>query len=218
MTARALFVTLVIFALATPLFAGDIILMPTANTVAGGDVELNAIYQKMAPSGSDNDMLVGEAFIGLHDRLEADVVYVNTRGDDTDDFTEVNLYGTLFKESVKHPSLVLGVTNVFESDFLGGSDEASWFAVSGWTLQNPEKLSWAVPMVRVHLGYGAKFHRDRAFGGVQLKFAPRFGAAALNYQSKWMFMGTYNVGKSLETSLGINDGNLFYRAGLSFGW
>jgi hypothetical protein len=203
--------------LATPLFAGDIVLMPTGNTVAPGNVELNVIYQTLPPANMEGDMAVGEAFVGLFDRLELDVDYINTRGDDTSDFTEVNAYLTLIKEAPNHPSLIAGCTNVFGSDWLGG-DDPSWFVLGAMNLQAPAELNWYEPLVRLHLGYGAKFHRDRPFGGLQLKFTPRFGAAVLNYQSDWKFMGTYTFGQSLEGTIGWNDGMPFYRVGGFLSW
>jgi len=216
MTGRAIFVAVLVLALAAPLFAGDIVTMPTGNMVGPKGVELNAIYLNQPPSGSTGNNMVGEAFVGICKRLEVDVLYDNVKSGDN--YTEVNAYVPVILEKPGKPSLILGCTNVFGQDWIMGSNEASLFALSSFTVAAPEVPTWARPMIRLHLGYGNKFHGDRLFGGVQFKFTPNWGAAILDYQAAPMYMATYCAGKALEASIGLKDGDTFYRLGVNTKW
>lgn len=216
---------------ALPVMAGDIVAMPTANTVAPRNVELNAIFWN-TEGGNTN---IFEAFIGVVDRLELDVLYVDlpsssypdTASASNDSVTELNLYYTLVKETADNPSLVLGATNILESDWLGGEDQASPFVVSAFNIAVPEgKPSLNDPMLRLHAGWGNGFHklgnRSNApfFGGVQGFLHPNLGFAVLNYQGQMNYMGTILAGgkKQFELTYGIKNADTFLRAGYKFGW
>lgn len=213
MTGRALIAVAVALMLAAPVLAGDIIGIPTGNTVAPGDLELNAIYLNSGPRGGDGDLEIGEAFVGIMDRVELDAIHVRERGGDN--YTEVNGYLTVVKETATHPSLIVGATNLFESDWLRGSDEISWFAVSSFNLATPEVITPATPFVRLHLGYGENFHLDRAFAGIQFKTAPNFGGAVFTYAKNMHYMLTWAPCKRAELSAGVIDGDAFYRLGIN---
>lgn len=213
MTGRALIAVTVALMLAAPVLAGDIIGIPTGNTVAPGDLELNAIYLNGAPSGGDGDLEIGEAFLGIMDRVELDAIHVRERGGDN--YTEVNGYLTLVKEAASHPSLIVGASNLLGSDWVTGNDDVSWFAVSSFNLATPEAITPQTPAVRLHLGYGAKDHGDRAFAGIQFKTAPNFGGAIFTYNAMMHYMLTWAPCKRAELSAGVIDGDAFYRLGIN---
>jgi hypothetical protein len=215
MIGRALLAAIVAVALATPVFAGDIVAMPTGNMVAPGDLELNAIYWNMAPGGATNDLEVGEAFVGIFNRVELDVLHARQR--DADNYTEVNGYLRLIDETASHPSLIVGATNILEADWLQGSDKASFFAVSSFNLAAPEQITPQTPLVRMHVGYGNEFHGDKLFGGLQVKVTPTFGGAVLNYQGSMRYMATWAPCKRIEATAGVIDGDAFYRLGIFTG-
>ncbi|MCE5218294.1 hypothetical protein LLH03_14820 [bacterium] len=224
MTRRAVFVAILALALTAPVFAGDIIAMPTGNTVAPKDIELNAIWWKQPPSGTSGDILVGEAFFGVMDRVELDVLYADVR--DAESVTEVNAYVTLLKETPKTPSFIVGCTNVTGADWLGGTkfggpsdnDDPSFFAVSSYNLAAPAVPSFKTPMIRLHLGWGNNWHGDELFGGVQFKVYPNFGGAILNYQSNPAYMLTWQPCKTMEVTGGTNGGETFFRVGGFLHW
>jgi hypothetical protein len=213
MTGRVLLATIVAIALAAPVFAGDIVAMPTGNMVAPGDLELNAIYWNMAPGGSTNDLEVGEAFVGVMKRVELDVLHARQR--DADNYTEVNGYLRLIDETASHPSLIVGATNLLEADWLQGSDQASFFAVSSFNLAAPEAITAQTPLVRLHVGYGNEFHGDKLFGGLQFMVTPKVGGAVFNYQGNMQYMVTVKPCKRVEATAGVIDGDAFYRLGIN---
>jgi hypothetical protein len=212
MIGRALLATIVALALAAPVFAGDIVAMPTGNMVAPGDLELNAIYWNQAPSGVTKDLEVGEAFVGIMNRVELDVLHVRQR--DADNYTEVNGYLRLINETASHPSLIVGATNILGADWLNGSDKASFFAVSSYNLAAPEQITPQTPLVRLHIGCGNEFHGDKFFGGVQVKVTPTLGGAVLSYQGTMRYMATWQPCKRIEATAGVIDGDAFYRLGI----
>ena len=74
MTGRAIFAAVLVLALAAPLYAGDIVTMPTGNMVGPRNIELNGIYLNQPPAGSTGNNMVGEAFVGIFDRLELKIL------------------------------------------------------------------------------------------------------------------------------------------------
>lgn len=220
MSARAVALVVLVLAVAAPSFAGDIVAMPTGNTVAPKNLELNYIWWKQDFPSGPGHINVGEAFIGVCDRVEVDVDYAGVSGGS--DYTEANLYLTVLREDAKHPSLIVGATNVFGSRWLGDgmvpdADKASFFAVSAFNLTAPATPTWNTPLVRAQLGYGNHWH-DGWFGGLQIKIAPEWGAALFNYKHKPVYIATYDAEKWLELSIGAIGGEPFYRAGGFLKW
>jgi len=224
MTGRTLMAVVVGLALAVPVFAGDIVSMSTANVVQPKDIELNAIYWMMPPAGSTGNVTVGEAFLGVYDRFEVDVLYADIQ--DFDSFTEVNAFYTLCKEDVEKPGVVVGFTNVFGSDWLGGkkfngdpdNDKASFVIASAYNLAAPAEISPKTPLIRAHLGWGNNYHEDKLFGGIQFKVYPNFGGAVLNYLGQPAYMLTWAPDKKYELTGGTIGGDTFYRAGAFLHW
>ena len=250
---RSAVMVVIALALAAPLFAGDIVSMPTGNTVQPGKVELNAIWWNLPPtSGPADNVMVGELFVGIIDRVELDLLYADVKDDVVfgpgidviDNYFEANLYVTLLKEDATHPSLIVGATNVFGSDWIGGGvygaveeegvgsahagrvllggnpdyDEPSLFLLTSYNLAAPAQITWNTPLIRAHLGYGNKYHDSEFFGGVQFKINPAFGGAILNYKSNPAYMATFAPAPWLELTAGTIGGDTFYRAGGFLGW
>jgi hypothetical protein len=204
--------------------AGDIVAMPTGNSVAPRNVQLNYIHWDLenpvygpeqtgrAPGSAD----IYEGFFGVTDRLELDVLHVDLDG--VDNFTEVNAYLTLVKETAAHPSVILGATNVLGSDWLDGLDNISPFLLGAYNINVPQgPPSFNDPLMRLHLGYGSDYH-EGWFGGLQGLLQPWLGFAILNYQNQPSYMGTIIPCKSVELTYGTKNGDPFYRAGLFFDW
>lgn len=211
-----LVVGVALLAVALPAMAGDIVVMPTANTVAGGHAELNYIRWNFSHEYPlSTDWNVYEAFVGVTDRIEVDVVSIDKN---PKTLTEANVYLTLLKESAVRPSLIVGATNCLESSWLGGMNDASPFVVSAYNANVPAgKPSFNDPLVRLHVGWGDKFHNGW-FGGFQFLFTPYLGGAILNYQGEPSYMATLIPGKSLELTAGYKNGCPFYRGGVNFDW
>lgn len=215
--------------LAVPVFAGDIVAMPTANMQPAHTAELNYIYWqadtvppmtspygKSLFLGGPNHANIEEVFVGVTDWLEVDGLHFDIPGGDN--FTEANVYVRLIPETAKHPSLVVGATNITGSNWVGGSDDVSPFIVGAYNINVPAGCpTFNDPLVRLQMAWGDKFH-DGFFGGVQAMFTPRFGAAVFNYQGAPSYLGVYTVNKMLELRAGWKSGSPFYSAGLDFGF
>ncbi len=225
MSGRNVVIAIVALALAAPAFAGDIVAMPTGNTVAPRNVELNAILWERPPSQGPGDYItIGEVFIGVTDWLELDVVYADVK--DVDSYMEVNLYGTVLKEKPNFPSLIVGVTNVLGQDWLPGAakfagtgDDPSFFAVSSYNLLVPPgPPSWTEPLIRLHLGWGTGWHDEELFGGAQFLVDPKLGGAILSYKSMPAYVATWKPLDWLEVTYGALDGRPVYRLGGFLSW
>lgn len=214
--------------LAVPVFAGDIVAMPTGNMQAAGTAELNYIYWDAVTPGytppylTSKELFLGgashaniyEAFVGVTDWLEIDGIHFDIPGGES--YTEANVYLRLLKETAEHPSIILGATNITGADWVDGNDDVSPFVLGAYNIHVPEGCpSFNDPLVRLHMAWGDKFH-DGLFGGVQMLFTPRFGAAVFNYQGDPSYVGVYTVNKMLELRAGWKTGSPFYSAGLDF--
>lgn len=215
---------LVALSVVVPVMAGDIVAMPTGNTVAPRHVELNYIRWDLENPVISPDQVGGppryadiyEGFLGVFDRLELDVLHVDL--DRVDTFTEVNAYLTLVKESADYPSVIVGATNILGSDWLDGRDEVSPFILGSYNANVPQgPPSLNDPLIRLHFGYGSDYH-DGIFGGMQGLLQPWLGFAVLNYQHQPSYMATLIPAKWVELTYGTKNGDPFYRAGLFFDW
>jgi len=217
-------------ALAVPAFAMDSLNMPTGNFMKPGEYELNFIYvnqpQKRNPAGQIkvDDMRYGKVFTGLTGRLQVDVDYLDI--DHAGDYTILNAYYAVAKETASHPSLVVGATNLTGEDWLAGSDfggdpandDPAPFILGAYTLARSPKPSLKAPIVRLNLGWGDKFHDDRLFGSLAVKFHPRLTAVAQNYKGMPTYIGTVQVTDNLQVSAGTMDSNTFWRIGGVLRW
>ena len=198
--------------LAAPVFAGDIVAMPTANMQPAQTAEFNYIrWNDIVPDVNAN---IYEGFVGVTDWLEIDALRFDpTAGDSR---TEANVYVRLLKETAQHPSVVIGATNITGATWVDGKDDVSPFVVGAYNVNVPAgRPTFNDPLVRLQMAWGDKFH-DGFFGGVQALFTPRLGAAVFNYQGLPSYLGVYTVNKTLELRAGWKSGTPFYSAGLDF--
>lgn len=229
MLGRTAIAVIVALALVAPVYAGDIVAMPTGNSVRPGDLELNAIWWEQ-PNNMAGRIVIGEAFIGVVKGIEIDVLYADVEqvppGAD-DSYFEVNAYATVLAETPTRPSLIVGVTNVSGEDWLGGMqfggnpdfDDPSLFVLGSYNLAVPQTgITWQTPLIRAHLGWGNNWHEEVAFGGVQFKIHPQFGGAVLNYKSMPAYMATWAPKEKCEVTVGFLGGDVFYRAGAFLDW
>jgi hypothetical protein len=213
--AVCMLVAVALVGLVLPAMAGDIVDMPTANSVAPQHVETNYIHWDLS-GGPPRFADIYEVFIGVMDRVELDVDVADL--DNVKTFTEANLYLTAVRETADHPSLIVGATNIFANDWTNGQDKVSPFALGAYNINVPAGPPTPNdPLVRLHLGWGDEYHQGW-FGGVQFLFLPRFGAAAFNYQGQPAYMGTINFGPRFELTYGTKNGDPFYRGGFNFAW
>ena len=230
MASRVLLSLLFGIALALPAFAMDSLNMPTGNLMKSGQSELNLIYvnqpQKRNPAGTIkvDDMRYAKLFTGVTDRLQVDVDYLDIAH--AGDYVVLNAYYALVKETPAHPSLVVGATNLTGEDWLGGSDfggnpdndDPAPFVLGAYTLARSPKPSLKQPTVRLHVGWGDKFHDDKLFGMLQVKFHPRLVAVAQNYKGMPTYIGTVQATEDIQLSAGTMDGNTFWRIGGVMKW
>jgi hypothetical protein len=222
--AVCMLVAVALVGLVLPALAGDIVDMPTANSVAPRHVETNYIHWDLSNpvyevrsavhGGPPRFADIYEVFVGVMDRVELDVDVADLENVKT--FTEANLYLTAIRETGDHPSLIVGATNILGNDWTDGKDKISPFALSAYNIHLPEGPPTPNdPLVRLHLGWGDEYHQGW-FGGVQFLFVPRFGAAAFSYQGQPAYMGTVNFGRRFELTYGTKNGDPFYRGGFNF--
>jgi len=204
--------------LAIPAFAGDIVDMPTGNMVAPKHVELNYIYWDLeTPPGPAPDCVnIFEGFVGVTDWAELDVIVSDVENDDT--YVKFNAYCRLLPEGPKKPSLIVGATNLFGSDWPDNSN-ISPFVLSAYNLLTPAgPPKWNDPLVRAHLAYGWEAHGERFFGGVQFLVTPQLGGAIFNYQAQPAYIAVYRPYKTWELRAGYKNGDPFYSLGAFLGW
>jgi hypothetical protein len=210
--------------------AGDIVAMPTGNMMSANTISLGYIYWKTgaAPTppsiGTVRDYInVGELFWGVTDRLEIDGLMIQPQGwgkvAPHNDLTELNLYYAAIKESPKHPSLIVGATNLTSGDWLpsngrplppnrDGDNRISPFVLSAYNVLTPKAgpPSWTSPLVRLHLGWGANWHDNAFFGGAQVMLNPKYGVAVLNYQEQPAYLAAYMPVPGWEVDAGWDKG------------
>lgn len=198
---------------AVPAFAGDVVAMPTGNMQAPQAFEFNYIFWDLDnPAPYPQQANIFEAFYGLNRWLEVDALVVDVENDDT--YVEGNVYAKLVEENAKHPSLIVGATNITGSKWLG-DDRVSPFYLAAYNLnvpQGPPTLN--DPLVRAHFAWGDNYHGDRFFGGLQLLFTPKIGGAIFNYIGQPSYVGIYRPKKWLELRAGFKSGTPFYSFGL----
>jgi len=217
-----LFVVGLILGLAAACQAGDVVGMPTADTVKPGNFEYNFIYVDLnqpplaKAMGAPECMLVNECFFGVTDWLELDVDVFDPEGSMGD--AELNAYVTAVKETNDHPSLIVGAYNMLGTDFLG-NDEISPFLVSGYTFHKPKgKPSFKDPVLRAYLGWGSGQHRSNMFGGLKFLIHPKVGGAVLSYNRATAFIGVYRPYPWLELRAGSLGGDDWYSFGTYVTW
>jgi hypothetical protein len=217
--------------------AGDVVAMPTGNPLAPNTAEINYIYWDTeainTPAGTVRDFInIGEVFVGITDWLELDYLYVAPQGWDRvanqDHVDELNAYFTVVKERPGKPSLILGATNITGSAWLPstqrpdpayGDDRLSPFAVSACNVLMPEgPPTWKDPLVRLHLGYGTRWHESRFFGAAQVLLDPKYGFGIFNYQGQPAYLAAYMPYPNLELHAGWDHGDPVYHLGYFFSW
>ncbi|MBU0611599.1 MAG: hypothetical protein KKI08_27220 [Armatimonadetes bacterium] len=207
-----------VMVLAAPAIAGDIVDMPTGNMVAPNHAEINYIFWDLdTPPGPAPDYIhIFEGFVGVTDWAELDVIVADVENDDT--YVKFNGYVRVLPEGPNKPSLIVGATNLFASDW-PGNDEFSPFVLSSYNLMTPAgppKLS--DPLVRLHLAYGWEANGDQFFGGVQFLVTPKLGGAVFNYQDQPAYVAVYRPTKTWELRAGFKEGDPFYSAGAFLDW
>jgi hypothetical protein len=213
--------------------AGDIVAMPTGNMMPANTLSLGYIYWKTAaaptpPSiGKVRDYInVGELFYGVTNRLEIDGLLIQPQGwgkvAPKNDLTELNIYYAAIPEKYgksPYPSLIVGATNLTQSDWLPsrgrplpphvrGDNRISPFALTSYNVLMPVggPPSWNKPLVRLHLGYGTGWHDNRFFGGAQVLVNPKYGAAVLNYQGYPAYLAHYSPRAGWDLDAGWDHG------------
>ena len=206
--------------LAVPVFAGDIVDMPTGNMVAPNHAEFNYIFWDVdfGPSPAPQNIHIFEGFVGVTDWLELDGIVASVDNDKT--YARANAYVRLLAERPDRPSLIVGATNLTGADVPGGaSDEPSPFFVSSYNIHVPAgPPSLKDPLIRMHFAWGTQYHGKTPFGGVQMLITPKLGLAAFNYQGEGAYMAAYQINKMACVRAGWKANDPFYSFGLNFNW
>ncbi len=166
-------------------FACDICYMPLGYTIAKGNWEAIYMYldRDQPTRRAPEHVQLVKLFIGVSDAIEVDVRHVRPQG--KDDNTEVTINWAVVPLRRNHPSLIVGVTNIFGAQYLGAK-EPSEFMVSAYNFLVPQgPPTPRAPLVRGHLGYGNDFH-DGWFGALQYVPHPSLRFALVNYQDDWL--------------------------------
>lgn len=214
----SLVVLIVAVGLALPAFAGDIVDMPTGNMVPPKNFEVNYIYWDIdtPPGPAPNHIHIFEAFVGITDWLELDAIVADAQNDDT--YVKFNVYGRVLEEKPGQPGVIVGATNITESDWIG-NDNISPFILAAYNLMAPAgPPTWSDPLLRAHLAYGWEAHGDKLFGGLQALFTPEIGVGVFNYQDQPAYVGVYRPAKTWELRAGWKNGDPFYSVGGFFNW
>jgi hypothetical protein len=227
MRSNRLLLIAALIAVCTPLaLAGDMVAMPTGDSVPAGQVSLNYIYWKQSspvPALHVREYTdIGELFVGVTDRLELDYLIAApnhwSRVANSQYVNEFNAYYTVIKETPKHPSLIVGATNLTGNDWLpssgrpnpgtGGENRVSPFVVSAYNLLVPKHgpPSWQEPVVRLQMGWGTGFHEDQFFGGVESMIHPKWGFAILDYQVGPAYGIGWRPGKGFSADAAFDRG------------
>ncbi len=183
---RYLFLVTALAMLCGCAWADDIVTMPTANQLKGGEVDLAAYYIGLdMPAAAPQHIQYQTVYVGVTDWLEIDAHHATV---DKDEESTV-LVGSvkLLSESPTTPDLVAGIRNLTgepttKSPLRGKSEDRSYFLAAAKTFFfNP--AAPGPPLVRVHLGLGTEdwtlFNEKRhegLFGGLQFLFRPDLGA------------------------------------------
>lgn len=207
--------------------AGDIVAMPTGNMMPAKTLSLGYIYWNTeaisTPAGKVRDFMnVGEVFVGVTDRLELDYLVIQPQGwgkvANDSVLHELNLYYQAINERPgKHPSLVVGATNLTANNWLPskgrpnpavGDDRISPFALAAYTIRTPVAgpPTWVDPVMRLHLGWGSGWHDNIWFGAAQVMWTPEIGMAILNYQGQPAYLGAWMPLPGLEIHGGWDHG------------
>ncbi len=104
-------VALACVALCQGAFAIDIVTMPAANQLRGGEVELGTYYVKLqTPPSFPQHAYLEELAVGVTGKLEIDALYIDADGDK--DSTLVSFYYKVLKETRELPDISVGGWNI----------------------------------------------------------------------------------------------------------
>jgi len=182
---------------AGPARAGDIVTMPTANQLGAGEVDLAQyhIWFRYPPgSGAPTHAWFSTMYVGVTDRVEVDVWYINPNKQPSQ--TVINATGLLTSQRKgDYADVVVGIRDLGDSlerlfPPAGNHFERSVFVAAAKTLNPPPgpPTKHDMPIWRAHLGVGTSLglgtNLDRVgdggvFGGLQVLVTPQIGAIAL---------------------------------------
>ncbi len=188
---RYILLTLILLLASGCVWADDIVTMPTANQLKGGDVDIAVYYLGLDfPDNMPQHVQYQTLYVGLTDRIELDVHRANV--DKDKDSTILVGSVKLLCESPTTPDLVFGCRNI------GGTATTNVPAVRDKSKDRSYFLSAAKtfffnpaapgpPLVRVHLSLGTEDwtllgekRHEGIFGGLQFLFRPDLGAVIQN--------------------------------------
>lgn len=240
MAAQRLLLMVAVLALlavsAPAVLAGDVIAMPTADTLGPGQFQINYIYWDTARlpigPGVRDYTHIGELFVGVTDWLELDYLYVAPQRWDLvgnrSYVHEVNAYITLMKETPDRPSLVVGATNLFGMDWLPSSQKGppdgdtriSPFIVSAYNVVKPVMGAngwFSTPLVRVEAGWGSGWHEEQFFGAGIIALNPQWSVAMLDYQAQPAYLLGYKPAPGWDLHAGWDQGEPLFHVGYTGG-
>ena len=214
-------VVVLCLALTAPVWAENVISMPVADHPGAGNAELHFIYWDLGgPPGPENGQ-ISQFFVGVTDRLEIDLQNWKFQG--LDSMNVVDGYYWLVKESPKHPSLVVGATNLFGEDLppspegAGFDNRVSPFVIGAYNIGVPAgPPTLGDPLVRLYMGFGWRWHDNDPFGGLLFVVDPKVALAVLNYQGQPAYLAAYKPTPRTEIHVGWFHGEPLVHLGWNF--
>jgi len=188
---RYILICLVLLLSSAFVCADDIVTMPTANQLKGGQVDLAAYYLGLQmPDGAPQHVSYQTLYVGLTDKFELDA-HLSDVNKDSSSTVLVGSYKLLSENRVT-PDLVFGCRNIagvattINPAVRENSQDRSYYVSAAKTFFfNP--AAPGAPLVRVHLSagtadwtlLGAERHKG-LFGGLQFLLRPDIGAIIEN--------------------------------------
>lgn len=190
LAAAFLLALMVVVAYTLPAVAGDIVTMPTANQMGPGEVDVAQYYVSFDyPPGLPEHAYLTTMYVGVTDRIEVDVWYVNPNkraADQAGHVTVLNATGLVLSQRKGDlVDLVVGVRDIGDDleNLFGPDFDRGLFVAAAKTLNPPSGPPTAAdcPIWRVHvgageeLGFGTDLNRmtkGGVFGGIQAIVTP----------------------------------------------
>ena len=223
---RYLVSVLVLLLVAGCAFADDIVTMPTANQLKGGEVDAAVYYITLDyPLGAPQFIQYQTLYVGLTDWLEVDAHRAMVDRDETSTVLVATV--KLLSETPTLPDVVVGCRNI------GGTpttknplvrekskDQSYFVSIAKTFFCNP--AAPGPPLFRVHLSFGTPDwtlfndrRHDGVFGGLQILLQPDLGLVTL-HDGEDVITGVTWTPKSSGLTLKAGSYGPHWWAGLAF--
>ena len=194
--------------------AEDILFMPSAMQVAGGEEKLR--YYRIWPGAGESPGRMDALFTysAISDAIELSWVKLWPEGLEKE--SALNISMRFSPETLETAASTIGVTNVTGRQYQDSDDPAYFVAFAKTLNLRREPATLTDPLYRYHMGYGTKLH-DGFFGGLEIIVSRRMKLYGINYRGRSSYLASYEArgrGVKLGVQGGYLDGQPF--AGLTY--